>query len=52
MLMLESTSPAAGTVSLKKQVIVIDPQDLVATHDRDGKHVEASRAPPRTTSRA
>jgi hypothetical protein len=31
--------PAAGTISLKRQVIAIDPQDLAAAHDRDEKQV-------------
>jgi hypothetical protein len=46
------TVPAAGTASLRKQVIAIDPHDLAAAHERDEKKAETSHAPPRTTSRA
>ncbi len=43
--------PAAGTVSLKKQVIAIDPQDLAAAHERDAKQVETSHSATRAKSR-
>lgn len=44
--------PAAGTISLKRQVIAVDPQDLAAANERDEKQAEATRSAPRTSTRA